>query len=122
MEWASKAVFLQAAIERAAAQAQGLARVAHVAAITRERFLDQDFFNIFQTHVVEAQWHFAGLTQAKIAGPDRIAFRKQHGAFDRVIEFADISGPGMIEQKLQSDRLESREIFAIALSGLAKEM
>ena len=53
---------------------------------------------------------------------DRRTLRHQHATLDRVIEFADVSGPRMIEQCLQSRRFERGDVLPIALRVLAQEV
>ena len=62
------------------------------------------------------------LRRPEIAGADGVALRHQHGAFDRVIELADVAGPAVIEQHLHRRRIEARETFAIALRVLPQKV
>src|SRR5579863_1718618 len=92
----SEAVFLQAPVESAAAQAQCFARVADVAAIACQGFLNQDALDFFDAHFIKAQGCLARGAQPQIAGADLRALREQNGALDGVVELADIAGPGMV--------------------------
>src|SRR5580698_9738412 len=118
----SKAVFLQAAVKRAAAKAECLARMAYVAAEACERFLDQHTLHVFNSHFVEAQRGFARGAQAQIACANLRPLGHQHSALNGVIEFANIAGPRMIHQQLQRNGLETLELFAVALRRLPQKM
>src|SRR5580704_1350876 len=118
----SKAVFLQPAIESAAAQAERFACMAHISAEAGERFLDQHALHIFDAHFVEFQRSFARGPQSQVARTNLRAFRHQHSAFDGMVEFANVPWPRMVEQDLQRDRLETFELLAVALRRLPQKV
>ena len=60
--------------------------------------------------------------QAEIGRLDQRALRHQHRALDRVIELADVAGPGVLEQHLHRAALEAGEPLAVALRVLAEEV
>src|SRR4029077_4712368 len=47
---------------------------------------------------------------------------KEHAAFNRVIEFADVSRPRMLVKGLDGGRVEGRNVFAIALRVTVEKM
>src|SRR5688572_17981392 len=115
-------ILLQAAIERAAAESERFRRLADVTAKARERFADKEELDLFDAHLVEALRAFARRAQAEVAGLHELAVRHQHGALDRVVEFADVSRPRMLEQDLQRGRLDAGDFLAITLGILAQEV
>src|SRR5262252_2696722 len=82
----SKAVFLETAIESAAAQAQRFACMAHVAAKTRERFLNQHALHVFNAHFIQLYRGLPRGTQTEIARANLRALRHQHSTLDRMIQ------------------------------------
>ena len=114
-------VALQAAIERAARQAERARGLADVA-VARHRLLDQERFDVFEAHVLEARAAGAFGAQAEVARADGVALRHQHGAFDRVIELADVARPAVIEQHLHRRRIEAGQRLAIALRVQPQEV
>src|SRR5437016_2149164 len=113
-----ESVPLQTAIERAAAQPQGLGRLADVAVEARHRLLDQESLDVLEAHLLDARRRILVQAQAEVARTDRRRLRHQHAALDRVIELADVARPRMIEQRLQRLRLEPGDVLAIALRVL----
>jgi len=118
----SKAVFLQPAIESAAAQAERFAGVADVPTITSKSLLNQDALDFLDAHFIEAQRSFAHGAEAEVSGANLAAFGHENGALDGVVQLADIAGPGMVEKKLHGDGLKAFQVLAVTLGGLAKKM
>src|SRR5262249_37790066 len=117
-----EAVPLESAIERAAAQAERLRRLADVAVEPRHRLLDQEALDVFQAHFLDPRRGVLVQPQPQIARTDGRGLRHQHAAFDGVIELADVAGPGMIEQRLERLRLEAGDVLAVALRMLLEEV
>src|SRR5271168_3643523 len=62
----SKAILFHPPVECAAAQAQRLRRLAHVAVATGQRLANEDTLNCLQTHLLEARARDAWSAQPKI--------------------------------------------------------
>ena len=60
--------------------------------------------------------------QPEIGRLDQRSGGHQHGALDRVIELADVAGPGVLEQHLHRAALEPGQPLAIALRVLPQEV
>src|SRR2546423_6159939 len=77
--------------------------------------------DIVKAHFFEARCS-AGSSgaQAEVPGAHERAGGEQDAALDGVIEFADVSGPGMLVKDLRCDGIKSGDGFAIAL-GIAAE-
>src|SRR5690348_6897933 len=118
-----QAVLLQTAIHCAATQAESFGGLADVAVVARERALNQVMLYFVQTHFFEPR---AGTrrrrTQSQIRGAHQRPGGKQHAAFDRVVQLADIPRPQMLVQYLSRDRIEAADGFTIALCVAAQEM
>src|SRR5882724_3327400 len=84
-----QAVSLEAPIERAAAEAERLGRLAHVAVEARHRFLDEEPFDVLEAHVLDARGRIAIDPQPQLAEANRGALRHQHAALDGMVELAD---------------------------------
>ncbi len=112
---------LQAAVERASAQAEGLCRLARIAIISSQRLFNQKRLYFFKTHVLEiARFGGAG-RQTQIARSDLSILRHKHRAFDDVIELANISGERMLQQTLSCSFIETANRFPLTLCVLTKE-
>src|SRR6185503_20622678 len=88
-------VALETSIQRAAAEAERLGRLADVARKPRHRLLDEKAFDFLEAHVLDPRRGVAIEPQPQLAEPDRAAGGHQHAALDRVIELANVAGPGM---------------------------
>ena len=62
----SQSEALEPPVQRAAAEAERLGRVAHIASIARQRFLDEEAFHLFEAHLFELAGGFAGGAQPEI--------------------------------------------------------
>src|SRR4051794_23001457 len=102
----SQAVPLEAAVEGAAAQAQGIRCVADIPVEPGESLLDEKGLHVFETHLFETRRTLAAAPQAQIHGTDRLALRHQDGALYGMVQLADIAGPGVPEQGLDSALVE----------------
>src|SRR6185436_2700392 len=84
----SEAIFLQATIQRAAAEAKCFGGAVGVAFKPRERLLDQESLSIFETHLFEA----CGQTRVRCRFEREIESRHdlpgthQHRALDHVVQ------------------------------------
>src|SRR5271156_6290772 len=103
----SKAIFFHPPVECAAAEAQRLRRLTHIAVAASQRLADEDTLNRLQAHLLEAGGRYPRRTQAKIGQGNPRGGRHQNRALDGVVEFADVSGPGITQHRLQRRRIES---------------
>src|SRR4029077_16630502 len=118
-----QAVFLQATIHGAAAQTERFGSLADIAIVTSQRALDEVMLDFVEAHVFEAGIGAdGGRAEAEIGGADRGSGGEEDAALDSVIEFADVAGPGMLVQELHGHRIETGDVFAIALGVAAEEM
>src|SRR5919201_1398322 len=94
----------QSAVERAPAQAQRPRRLAHVAVEAGECLLDEQPLDLLQRHLLEPRGRRAarGRAEAEVARAQRVALREEHRALDGVVEFADVAGPRVVEQRLDA--------------------
>src|SRR5947209_12836755 len=77
-----------------------------------ESFLDEKVFHLFQAHVLDLGGAaFIGF-QAQIAGLNLLAHADQHSALDRVIKFAYVARPQMLEHALHGCSLEAAYVLA----------
>src|SRR5215831_1132525 len=58
----------------------------------------------------------------RVVEPQHIAARQQNGPFDDVLQFSNVSGPGVRLQRFDRPRSESESTPAVALRGLLEEM
>src|SRR6201747_1148404 len=93
----SEAILFHAAIERAATEAEGLGGLADVAVGAGEGFADEDGFDGFEAHVVEALAGGAGGVEAEVADLYARVAGHEDGALDGVVELADVTGPGVLQ-------------------------
>src|ERR1700730_7952969 len=92
-----QAVFLQAAVHRAAAQAQSFCRLAHIAVVPRQRALNQVMLHFIEAHLLEPRTGARSRgAQTEIPGTHQWSCGKQHSALDRMIQFANVSWPRML--------------------------
>lgn len=78
--------------------------------------LDEVALHFIEAHLLEP--HGAARrasAQAEISGTDKLSLREQDSTLDRVIEFAHISRPGMVKEKLRRARIKSGNAFPVAL-------
>src|ERR1039458_8741614 len=107
--WLLQAVALQAAVEGAAAEAERIGGMAHIAAETRQRFFDEQRLDIFEAHLFEARRPFASGAQAEVGGADLISLRHEDGALHSVIQFADVAGPCVRQQRFDGGFLKASD-------------
>src|SRR5258707_1110719 len=110
----SETILLHAPVQRTAAQAECLRRTADVSRVTCQRLLNDETFYFFQAHV----FYFGGTglitPQAQIGWMDLVAGAHQYCAFDGMVQFAHVSGPGMLHRFLQGRRLKALQRLAVA--------
>ena len=73
--------------------------MADVAVVFGESLYDQELFDFFEAHVFQAAGGFAVGAEGENGGADLIALGEKNGAFDDMIELADVSLPGVFEEK-----------------------
>src|SRR5271156_3922611 len=78
----SEAILFHPPVECAAAEAQRLCRLAHIAVATSQRLADEDTLNCLQAHLLEAGSGNSRRTQAKIGQGNPRARSHQHRALD----------------------------------------
>src|SRR4051812_15731587 len=93
----SEAILFDPTVEAPATESERFGRMTYVASMTRQRLPDQKGFYLFQAHLLDRTGAISRL-QRKIFRPDVLAGAHQYRAFDRVIEFAHVSGPGILQQ------------------------
>src|SRR5689334_19730164 len=96
--------------------------MADIAAEASERLLDEERLDFFQTHLFHTRRAFATGAETEIAGSDGIALGHEDTAFDGVIQFADVAGPGVREEGLDGALIEAAEGFAVMAGVLAEEV
>src|ERR1700756_4602255 len=85
--------------------------------------LDEMFLYLIETHLFETQTAWGrGEAQAEVGATNHRSGREKDGALDSVIEFADVSGPGMFAEGLQRAIVEAGDFLAVALGIDAEEM
>ena len=116
-------MFLQPAVHGAAAQSQSLGSLADISFVAGKCALDEISLHFVEAHLLELGRAAGGLrAQTEIRGADARARREEHAAFDRVIEFANVSRPRMLVKRLDGGSVEARNIFAIALRVAVEKM
>src|SRR5262249_51843858 len=113
---------LQATIESAAAEPERFRGLADIPREARHGLLDEESFDLFEAHVLDARRRIAIDPQAELTQANGRSARHQHAALDRVIQLADVPRPGVIDERLQRRLFEPREVLAIALRMLPQEM
>src|SRR5579875_2466416 len=113
---------LQPPVQRAPAQAQSARCVTYVASVASQSFLDEELFDLFQTHLFQARRAHRSGPQCQIASFDAITLCHQHRALDDVVQLADIALPGMLEHRLRRIVIETGDVLTIAPSMHAQEM
>src|ERR1700686_4031951 len=92
-----QAVFLQAAVHRAATKAQSFCRLADIAVVPRQRALNQVVLDLVEAHLFQPRTGArsrGALTE--IPGTHQRTGGKQHSALDGMIQFANVSWPRML--------------------------
>ena len=74
--------------------------MAYIATKPGESFLDQHALDVFDAHFVQSQRGLARGAKPQVAGSDLRTFGHQNGTLDGVVQLANISRPGMVEQHL----------------------
>src|SRR5688572_33348714 len=82
------------AIERRAAEAERLGGVADVA-VAAHGLADEERLDLLEAHVVEAIFDRPRSAEAEVGGLEGLALRHREGALHRLIELADVAGPGV---------------------------
>src|SRR5271168_4677899 len=116
----SKAILFHPPVECAAAEAQRLRRLAHIAVAASQRLADEDTLNRLQAHLLEAGSGNSWRAQAKIGQRNARGGCHQHRALNGVVQFTDVAGPRITQHRLQSRRLETLYLLAVA-RGVAAE-
>lgn len=83
--------------------------------VSRQRFFDEKGFHFFKAHLLQIARSGRAAGQTEIACPDVALLRHQNGAFDDVIQFANISRETMLQQKLARCFVEAGDLLAITL-------
>src|SRR5215469_8227488 len=117
-------MLLQPPVHGAAAQSQGLGGLADVSRMTGKRALDEILLHFVEAHLLELG---GGATdglgaQAEVRCANAWPGGKKHASFDRMVQFAHIPGPGMLMESFEGRRIETCNVFAIALSIAVEEM
>src|SRR5436309_2962519 len=118
-------MFFDAAIERAAAEAQGVGRMADVAIGSDQSFADENCLHGLEAHFVDVLRRSTRATlrvQAEIGHFNAPAARHQDASLDRVIELANISRPAVLQHLLQGAWFETLNWSAIARCVTPKKM
>src|SRR5215831_10351892 len=118
----SEAIAGDAPVQRAPRQPERLRGPTHVSVVPRQGFLNEQLLDVLERQLVETWRRARRHPKSQIASPDVIALREQHGALDRMIELANVTGPGVAEQQLHGAGVEAAERFAIARRVSAEEV
>src|SRR3989442_1742731 len=118
----SQSILFQPSIKGAAAQAERFGGLHRVAVATCECLFDQIPLDLVQAHVLEARRGFAIGAQTEVGSLRGVALRHQHGALDRVVQFADVARPAVLLEQLQRRRFETGNRLAVTLRALAKKV
>src|SRR6185436_12408841 len=97
---------LKPSIESAATQAQSLGGLADVPVVAGHRFLDEESLDFLEAHVFDARAAFSGHPEAQFAGANDAAFGHQDTALDGMIQLTDVTGPWVLDERVQRGRLE----------------
>ena len=90
-------ILLQAPVECASAQPECLCCLARIAIVSGESFFDEECFHFFKTHFLETARLTTTIRKAKIGRTDLPILRHEHGTFDDMIEFSNVSGKTMLQ-------------------------
>src|SRR6185369_8407638 len=113
---------LQAAVQGAAREAQGLRRAAHVAVVARQRLLDEQALDLLQAHVVQAGGGAPLRAQGEVGGADALAPGHEQRALHRVVQLADVARPGVAGHGLEGPLVEAANALAVAPRVRGKEV
>src|SRR5262249_48391021 len=92
----SKAILLQAPVERASAQPECLCSFTRVTVISGQRLFYQKCLDLFETHLLDVPRFGAASRYAEIGFVHLYVFRHQDGALHDVIELPDVSRKPML--------------------------
>src|SRR6202158_105827 len=111
-----QSMFLQPAIHGAAAQPQSLGCLAYISLVAGESALEEIPLNFVEAHLLQLGRAAGGLrSQTEVCRADGRAGRKEHAAFPRMIEFANVARPRMLMKSLDGGGVEAGKLFAVAL-------
>src|ERR1700723_674113 len=102
-------------VERPAAEAEGLCRLAHVAVAAREGFADEDTLHRLKTHLFESLGGDARGREAEVGDFDDVLAGHEDRALDGVVELTHIARPGVVQHELQRRGVDALYLLAIAL-------
>src|SRR5690606_29860044 len=98
--------------------------LAGVAIATGEGLANEKRLNVAEVHLLKAG-RTRGCAETEMTGLHDLAIGHEHGAFDRVVEFAHVAGPAMRAQGMHCGFIKSRERVAIvrgvSLEKMARE-
>src|SRR5437867_298051 len=117
-----EAIALQAPVERAARQAEGLRGPAHVPVEAGERLLDEEALDLFEAHVVEAGLPLAPRPEPEVLGLHLGAVGHEHRPLHRVVQLPHVPRPGVLGEAAHGRGLEAGDALAVALGVLAEEV
>src|ERR1051325_1066890 len=114
---------MQATVQGAAAEAEGLRCLAHVSIKAGQGFLYQEGFDFLQAHIFEAARALARTAlQAYVTHAHSITLRHQHGSLHSMFQFPDVTGPRIIQKRAVCSVVEAGQPFSIALRVLAQKV
>src|SRR4051812_3582661 len=96
--------------------------MADVAVEAGERLFDEQRFDIFEAHLLQARWTFAASAETEVGGPDGLALGHKDGALDGVVELTYIAGPRVAEQGLHGAFVEAGQRLAVMLRMLPQKV
>src|SRR5688572_10629471 len=98
---------LQPPIERAPREPERLGGLAHLAAGTRQRTLDQVALGLLDRHLLQARRAIGvGRTEQQVLDLDALCLREQERTLHHVLELPHVAGPGVLEQRARGLRRE----------------
>src|SRR4029077_2750538 len=95
----SETMPLEATIQRAARQPERLGGFTHVAARSRERFLDERPLDGLQAHLLERSGAVTRRAEREVARANQVTLGQEYRPLDRVVQLAHVAGPGVPEQR-----------------------
>src|SRR6266480_2308669 len=97
--------------------------LADVAFVAGESTLDEIPLHFVEAHLLQLGRPAKSLrAQAEVCRANGRAGREEHAAFHRVIELPNIAWPGMFMKSLHGGRVETGNVFAIALRVTVDKM
>ena len=108
-------------VEGRPAHAEITCRLGDVAAVSVQGLLDERPLRFGERQRVECPRSRSGRAQTQIVAGDSRPVGYQHGPLDGVLEFADVSGPGVSEQRVQGGVAEPLECLVVACRLLRQE-